>query len=213
MPHGEVPMRSGLLYPDSGELAPRALPRHRDLSLSSTFDEIYRTYAPFVWRMARRFGVPADAAEDVMQDVFVIAHRKLPTFEARASLRAWLSAIVIGVVRNHRRTTRRKDPARTGQLRAPEPDSLPDGRARDPLAAVESEEAVQELYAILGQMREERREIFVLAELEQLSAPEIAEALHMNVNTVYFRLRSARREFEQILFRKRAGSARLRRLR
>jgi RNA polymerase sigma-70 factor (ECF subfamily) len=203
-------MRSGLLCVDSGEPAPRVLEEPRDRSLIPSFDSIYRTYAPFVWRMACRFGVSRDAAEDVMQEVFMIVHRRLPEFEERASLRAWLSAIVIGVVRNYRRTVRRKEPMPAGQLRALEPDTLADGATRDPLQAAEHDEAVQELYEILEAMQQERREIFVLAELEELSAPEIAQALQMNVNTVYFRLRSARREFEQILFRRRARDARAR---
>ncbi len=203
-------MRPGLLFLDSSEAAPRGLKEPRDQALISTFDEIYRTYAPFVWRMACRFGVTSDAAEDVMQDVFVIVHRRLPEFEPRSSLRAWLSAIVIGVVRNHRRTRQRKDPSRTSPSPGIDPDTLMDRTTRDPLAAAERDQAVQELYEILGQLPDERREVFVLAELEQLTAPEIAHALQMNVNTVYFRLRAARREFEQILLRRRARGARSR---
>jgi RNA polymerase sigma-70 factor, ECF subfamily len=203
-------MSSGLLFVDSGEPGPRALEEPLDRSSMPSFDDIYRTYAPFVWRMACRFGVSRDAAEDVMQDVFMIVHRRLPEFEERASLRAWLSAIVIGVVRNHRRSVRRKEPMRTSQWRVLEPDSLADAVTRDPLQAAERDEAVQELYEILEAMQHERREIFVLAELEQLTAPEISQALQMNVNTVYFRLRGARREFEQILFRRRARGARAR---
>jgi RNA polymerase sigma-70 factor (ECF subfamily) len=203
-------MSSGLLCVESGEPAPRALEGPRDRSLIPSFDSIYRTYAPFVWRMACRFGVAPDAAEDVMQDVFIVVHRRLPEFEERASLRAWLSAIVICVVRNHRRTAQRKGPPRSSQSRTFEPDSLADAATRDPLQVAERDEAVQELYEILAAMQEERREIFVLAELEELTAPEIAQALQMNVNTVYFRLRGARREFEQILFRRRARDARAR---
>jgi DNA-directed RNA polymerase specialized sigma24 family protein len=52
-----------------------------------------------------------------------VASASSPEFEERASVRAWLSAIVIGVVRNHRRAARRKDPMRTSQLRGLEPDS------------------------------------------------------------------------------------------
>jgi RNA polymerase sigma-70 factor (ECF subfamily) len=46
--------------------------------------------------------------------------------------------------------------------------------------------------------------VFVLAELEQMTAPEIAEALSVNLNTVYARLRAARREVEQAALREQA---------
>ena len=51
---------------------------------------------------------------------------------------------------------------------------------------------------------DEKREVFVLAELEQMTVPEIAEAVEANVNTVYSRLRAARREFDDAVGRHRA---------
>jgi RNA polymerase sigma-70 factor, ECF subfamily len=60
---------------------------------------------------------------------------------------------------------------------------------------MEDAEAARTVNAILSTMLEEQREVFVLAELEQLSAPEIAEALDVKLNTVYSRLRLAREAF------------------
>jgi RNA polymerase sigma-70 factor (ECF subfamily) len=167
-----------------------------------TFDTVYQAWAPFVWRNARRLGVPFGAVEDVMQEVFLVVHRRLPEFEERTSVRAWLSAILINVVRAHRRTARRKDPSGGSGLPSPEPDSLADARSQSPLLAAERDEAVRELYSILSRMNEERREVLVLSELEELSAREIAQALQVNVNTVSWRLRTARREFEQMVLRR-----------
>jgi RNA polymerase sigma-70 factor (ECF subfamily) len=176
-----------------------------------TFDAVYEECAQFVWRMVLRLGVPSTAAEDVMQEVFLVVYRRLPEFEERTSVRAWLSAIVIRVVRGHRRTVRRKDRAHDRGPSPVDPDCLVDGRARSALDLVEQDEAVRELYAVLACMNERRREVLVLSELEDLSAPEIAKALDVNVNTVSFRLRTARKEFERILFRRRAADARSRR--
>ena len=53
------------------------------------------------------------------------------------------------------------------------------------------------LQKLLDELDDDRRAVFVLAELEQMSAPDIADALGVNVNTVYARLRAARRDFEQ----------------
>jgi RNA polymerase sigma-70 factor, ECF subfamily len=174
---------------------------------SWTFDAIYNAYAAFVWRTAFRLGVQSAAAEDVMQDVFLVVYRRLPEFEERTSVRAWLSAIIIRVVRAHRRTGRRKGGAVERQAAPVDPDTLVDLGARSPLSMVEQDETVRELYAVLQSMKEERREVIVLSELEELTAPEIAKALQVNINTVYWRLRTARREFERILFRRRADAA------
>jgi RNA polymerase sigma-70 factor (ECF subfamily) len=206
--------------PDTSRQRPPAIPAQaRDDAGPQPlrFDSVYYSYAPFVWRNARRLGVSHGAVEDVMQEVFLVVYRRLPEFEERAtpaspapltSMRAWLSAILIRVVRAHRRQARRKDGASEHAPPSPEPDSLIDGRAPSPLEAAERDEAVQELYAILSRMNEERREVLVLSELEELTAPEIAQALQVNVNTVSWRLRTARQEFERMVLKRRAVDAR-----
>jgi RNA polymerase sigma-70 factor (ECF subfamily) len=182
-----------------------------------TFDAVYHAYASFIWRNARRLGVPCGAVEDVMQEVFLVVHRRLPEFEERAaaltpgsftSMKAWLSAILIRVVRAHRRQARSKGGPFEHAPPSPEPDSLVDRRSPSPLEAAERDEAVQTLYAILARMNEERREVLVLSELEELTAPEIAQALQVNVNTVSWRLRTARREFERMVIKRRAAEPR-----
>ncbi len=173
-----------------------------------TFDSVYHWYASFVWRNARRLGVSYGAVEDVMQEVFLVVYRRLPEFEERTSVRAWLSAILIRVVRAHRRNARRKDGASESTRSSPDPDSLTDTRSPSPLESAQRDEAVQELYAILSHMNEERREVLVLSELEELTAPEIAQALQVNVNTVSWRLRKAKQEFERMVLRRRVVEAR-----
>ena len=170
---------------------------------AQTFDSVYHEFAPYVWRNTRRLGVVPSAIEDVMQEVFLVVHRRLPEFEMRTSVRAWLSAILIRVVRAHRRR-------RAREFGAPgiEPDALADLRSPSPYDSVERDETVRELYAALAAMNEERREVLVLSELEDLTAPEIAHALGVNVNTVSWRLRTARKEFERLLFRRRAANGR-----
>ncbi|AKU96087.1 RNA polymerase sigma factor RpoE [Labilithrix luteola] len=57
------------------------------------------------------------------------------------------------------------------------------------------------LHALLDELDDEKRAVFVLAELEEKSVPEISEALGVNVNTVYSRLRAARQELERAVQR------------
>ncbi len=163
-----------------------------------SFDDVYRDYFAFVWRSAKRLGVRDAFLDDVVQEVFVIVHRRLGDFEGRSSLKTWLFGITLRTARDHRRSTARKSPE--GSV---DPDTLR-ATAPTPGESIEKAEAVRLLYSILDDMIDERREIFVMAELEQMSMPEIAPTLGINVNTAYARLRAARQDFEAKLARHRA---------
>ncbi len=159
------------------------------------FDDVYRAHFAFVWRSAKRLGVRDAALDDVVQEVFVVVHRRLASFEGRSTLRTWLFGITARVVRDHRRAAKRKET--DGNV---DPDTLPS----TPPPGAENAEAVRVLHALLDLLDDERREVFVMAELEQMPVPEIADALGLNLNTAYSRLRLARQDFEQALARHRA---------
>ncbi|WP_236606699.1 RNA polymerase sigma factor [Sandaracinus amylolyticus] len=166
-----------------------------------SFDEVYDAHVDFLWRSARALGVPPTAIDDVLQDVFVVVHRRLPEFEGRAAMRTWLARILVRVIQEHRRRFRRK------QDHAELPDDVVDATSAGPHEEVARAQAVRLLGEILSAMTEEQRTVFVLAEIEQMPVPEIATALDVNVNTVYSRLRLARREYERHLARLRAKDA------
>jgi RNA polymerase sigma-70 factor, ECF subfamily len=160
-----------------------------------TFDDLYESYVDFVWRSVRRLGVIEGSVDDVVQQVFLVVHRRLPEFTPGGSVRTWIFGIVVRVVRDHRRLLRRKSP----HTFAPQtdPEMLADERqtgADESTALAEAARLVQEW---LGELDEEKREVFVLAELEQMTAQEIAEATGTNASTVYSRLRAARVDFEK----------------
>ena len=163
-----------------------------------TLAAIYSEHFDFAWRSARRMGVAPDAVDDVVQEVFLVAHRRLDDFEGRSSVKTWIFGILLRVVSDHRRTLRRK-----GGL-APLPEALADERSRGPVEAAMQRERVALLHALLDGLDEDQRAVFVLAELEQMTAPEISDALEVNLNTVYSRLRLARKKFEAGLARHRA---------
>src|SRR4051812_34087374 len=52
---------------------------------AATFESIYDENVDFAWRSARRLGVSEAFAEDVLQQVFLVVHRRLPEFEHRSS--------------------------------------------------------------------------------------------------------------------------------
>lgn len=173
--------------------------------LAPAFDAIYEEHFDFVWRMARRLGVPESAADDVVQDTFVVLHRRLPEYDGETPIRRWLVGILTRVVSDHRRRYRRKDAACV-----PHPEESERALASSapaPSAEVEQAEAVRLLDALLSEIDEDKREVLVLAQLEEMTVPEIAELLGANVNTVYARLRAARRDFDAAHARHRARVA------
>jgi len=166
-----------------------------------SFEAVYQQHFDFVWRLARRFGAEEGAVDDVVQDVFVVVHRKLGDFEGRSSLRTWLYAIARRVVADHRKKRLRRRETAIEEAGAVE------ARATDPEGQAAQSERLQQLRELLDGLSDEQREVFVLAELEQMSAPEIAELTGAKLNTVYSRLRLARRGFERALDRMRARAA------
>lgn len=168
-----------------------------------SFEAVYAEFFPFVWRSARRLGVPPSALDDVVQEIFIVAHRRLPDFEGRSSVRTWLFGIALRVVRQHRRTMRRKDRATEEHDWEALPSTHP-----TPHDAAERAEELSLLHRLLDALDDDKREVFVLAELEQMPVPEIAIAVGINVNTAYSRLRLARGEFDRGLARHRIQTER-----
>lgn len=163
------------------------------------FDDLYEEHVDFVWRSLRCLGIREAGLEDAVQDVFVVVHRRLADFQARSAVRTWLFGIVLRVARDHRRRERRK-----GGL-SPLDFEIEDS-APGPHEEAARAEALRALAQALDVLDEDKRAVLVLAELEQMSAPEIAAALGVNVNTVYSRLRAARRAFEAALQAQQGGS-------
>jgi RNA polymerase sigma-70 factor (ECF subfamily) len=162
----------------------------------ASFEALHARYFDFVWASLRGLGVPAHGVDDATQDVFIVLHRRLPDFEGRSTLKTFVFGIVVGVARNHRRSAKRSDRL-TPFEDAPE---LPD-TGSSPFESAAASQALTKLVSILDRMDDAKREVLILSEWEEMSAPEIAEALGVGVNTVYSRLRLARAEFERILSR------------
>jgi RNA polymerase sigma-70 factor (ECF subfamily) len=163
-----------------------------------SLEAIYEEHFDFVWRSLKRLGIPSAQLDDAVQDVFVVVHRRLGEFEGRSSLKTWLFGIALRVASVHRRTRARRP---TEPLVEDPPDHAGRGAADALSEAAEAARLVQQL---LDGMPEDRRAVFVLTELEEMTAKEISEALGVNLNTVYSRLRLARRDFDAALSRYRA---------
>jgi RNA polymerase sigma-70 factor (ECF subfamily) len=166
------------------------LPTSDETKPSLGFDEVYQEHCAFVWRNVLNRGVPRSSVEDVVQEVFLVVHRKLPEFEGRSQVRTWLAMVVRRVVAGHLRRRRNKP---SGEPL--EGDAV--SGLQGPAEALDAKLAVSAFYAILEKMPEEQREVFVLHDLEQMKGREIAEITDTNENTVHTRLRAARRIFQE----------------
>jgi RNA polymerase sigma-70 factor (ECF subfamily) len=159
----------------------------------TTFDHVYASEFPFVWRCLRSLGVPPAALDDAAQDVFVIVHRQLAGFRGDSSFRSWLFGITHNVASNYRRGAQRKQ-APLVALSDESPDKAP-----DPLEATQDLQAAAFVQRFMAGLPDDKRAMFVLGMLEELSMPEVAQALGIPLNTAYTRLRRVRLEFRQAL--------------
>jgi RNA polymerase sigma-70 factor (ECF subfamily) len=159
---------------------------------------VYQSSAALVWRNLRRLGVPEASLEDAAQDVFLVVHRRLSEFEGRSTLRTWIFGIVLRVAARHRRKARgiavREAPISGGLNEA-----LTAPVHEGPFERTLHKQANDLLHQVLERLDDERRALLIMVDLEQTSVAEAAEALEINLNTAYSRLRAARRSFESEL--------------
>ena len=150
-----------------------------------TFRQLFDEQLPYVLRVVRYLGAAPSDAEDVAQEVFVVAHRKLDTFEGRGSVQSWLYGICRRVLSDHRKRAYRRREVPTEEVRpgAQEPSQESDlafGRA------------LASLRAALDGLDEAQKTVFLLYEVEQLTMKEITEAMGTPLQTGYTRLHAAR---------------------
>jgi RNA polymerase sigma-70 factor (ECF subfamily) len=165
-----------------------------------------RRHAPLVRRALQSLGVPAEALDDAMQDVFVVLVRRAADFDRERSLVNWLWGVARGVASTHRRSRSRR------------------GRLQEALAVREAPSAIgpDEAFAraratdlvtrFVAKLDPDLREVFVRSELLGCSGPELAAELGINLNTAYARVRAVRLRFEAELVAREGVVARLARM-
>lgn len=146
-------------------------------------------YRARVVRLAAHVLRRPDEAEDVAQEAFVRAFRKLPSFRAEGRFQAWLFAIVVRTCQDRCRVARWN-----AEIAVAEP------REGTSSIRVPAEEADTRMLVetLLDQLSPIMRATLVLRELEGLEYEEIAQALGVPVGTVRSRLNSARARFREL---------------
>ncbi|WAS91013.1 sigma-70 family RNA polymerase sigma factor [Nannocystis punicea] len=155
----------------------------------AAFAAFFRAHYTFVHQNLRRLGVPAAAVEDAAQEVFLVVLRRADA--PITNVQGWLFGIVRRIAWRFRRGASRRERLVQALTHQPAP------RAADDDAQLLEREAAELLERFLARLDDDKRAVFVLAELEQQTAGEIASALGIKENTVYSRLRAARQEFDR----------------
>lgn len=186
-------MRQPAFSPSAG---PMPAEGERELS------RVYADHFRYVFRCLRALGVREPSIDDAVHDVFLVVQQKLADFDGRHALTTWLYAIALRVARRYRaeaakHAQRFADDPGSSAVEDDEPlDALTNtaGR-RDVEGELETEERLAIARRALEALDDDKREAFVLAHVEQMSAPEIVEITGVPLNTVYSRIRAARLSF------------------
>ena len=159
---------------------------------TGAFEALVRRYQAPIYRLAVRMLNDATEAEDVTQEVFVTAWRRLPGIQHGQAVRAWLYRIATNRCLNILRARKPTAPLHEETIPAASPAASPEARA-------EAHERLAALRAALGQLTAEQRACWLLREVEELSYAEIAGILHTTPQAVRGRLARARAELGEAM--------------
>ena len=170
------------------------MPRARALDVT----EVYAEHSDFVWRSLQHLGARGADLEDMTQEVFVVVHRKLSSFDGLSKVTTWLFGICLRVVARHRRRAYFRFERQEAEPPERVDTNTPEDRAT-------THERTLLLERALGRLSLEHRAVFVLFEIEGNRCEEIAETLGVPVGTVYSRLFKARKLVARSLERANLG--------
>jgi RNA polymerase sigma-70 factor (ECF subfamily) len=165
------------------------------------FRAVFVEHYAFVWRTLAHFGVPRASLDDAAQEVFAVVHRRLGDYDGHTALRSWLWGIARRVTSSMQRGEQRAR-RRLEVVQPPREPTFPDEE-------LDQRRRIELAESCLAQLDDDQRDVFVLTEIEGFSAPEIAEALGIKLNTVYSRLRVAREKFQRAFARAQARQDRV----
>jgi RNA polymerase sigma-70 factor, ECF subfamily len=150
--------------------------------------DLFTQQASYVSRALRRCGVHEHDVEDLAQDVFLTVHGKLGSYDPRRPVRPWLNGFIARIAWAYRRLARQ----RYG--------SSPKGDEQDPAPSAEellaSAQTRARIQQALEQLSSEKRQVFLLHEIQEEPVAAVATQLGIPLNTAYSRLRHARIDFE-----------------
>ena len=174
---------------------PRPREDHSPFPLSA--EQVYHDYAPRIYNTARRMLSSDVDAEDVTQDVLLQVVRKLPTFRGESAFPTWLHRVTVNAALSHRRKRAVRDERRAAD---PLDACLEAGAAEDPGrswtlgpdAQMLARERRRQIERAIAALPDAYRQVFLLADVENLPNADIAEAIGLSLAAVKSRLHRAR---------------------
>ncbi len=166
------------------------LVRRAQLGDVGAFEALYRSHAPAAYAVCRRMLGNDDEARELLQDVFVRAWERLPSFRGESSLGTWLHRLSVNVVLERFRSSKRETARRA--------DLSDDAVGQSP---VSDADARMDLDAALGTLAPGARQVFVLHDVYGYSHDEIASLTGIAPATARVQLWRARRALMRILER------------
>lgn len=153
---------------------------------AASFERVFEEHSAFAWRLLARLGVQRRDVPDACQEAFLVVHRRSAEFDPeRSSLRNWIYGICVRIASDYRRRHPHRD------------ETILDEQAlvarSDTHTELETQRAWARLALLLEQMDSQKRQVFVLYELEALPMTEVAAILECPLQTAYSRLHAARR--------------------
>lgn len=181
-PEPSAPPAPGQVVPFPGQAA-------RELDIGRLYDE----HGEYLCRVVHRLTGSRDTAEDVVQEVFLLAYHRRTELEDRTGIRTWLYRAAVNHVRHRRRSFSRYQ----GLMGRFEQHATDAEREGGPDESASRTERGRMVHTCVAELSDKLREVFVLYELEELEGNEIADILDLPINTVWSRLRLARAAFRQ----------------
>ena len=157
---------------------------------------LYDRYSAAVYEFVRRATSDENDIDDLVQATFLSAAKAASTHDGRQACRPWLVGIAARILYRRRRGLSRWARA-LRELTYRDADEY-----ADPHRELSARDEVSRLSAALAKLSEPKRVVLLLAEAEQQSCEEIAQALQIPVGTVWTRLHHARRDLRKLLERK-----------
>ena len=155
--------------------------------------DLFKQYARFVASFLIRMGVPRADLDDVMQEVFLVAHRMGGYTPGPAKPTTYLANIAFRAATTHRR----KGKVRSFVYANDELVGAAAGETADPERAADNQRRLELLQRCLDTLDDDKRAIFVMAEIHGETVVAIASGLGIPVDTAYSRLRAARKLFRE----------------
>jgi len=166
------------------------------------YHELIRPYERSVYVMALSYMKNEADAEDVSQEAFIKAFRKLESFRAESKFSTWLISITINEARTRlrRQALVRMEPLdeHPDEDKGISPALLRDWR-EIPSEAVERAEVRNLIRLAVEQLPDIYRQVFLMRDVEELTINETAEALNVSIPSVKVRLHRARMRLQKQL--------------